>query len=467
MEALRSVAKIQPFSAIPGPKSYPIVGTLHNYLWTKKYSFDRLHHNGLKKYREFGPLVREEINPGVNILWIFHPNDIRTMFASEGKMPARRSHLALEKHRLSKPDVYNNAGLLPTNGKEWARMRKSVQAMLSPKKTQDFHGAMQEISRDFAQMLRDSDCKGDLVDELKKYFLEVTGFFLFGKRIGAIHGDLCPTSAPARLMQAALDTNENILNTDNGVPLWRYFNTKDYMKIVTGQNYIEEYVRQEINAESPILSHCRGHEDLDEKDTTSIVSDLLLAGIDTSSYTTGFLFYHLARNLETQRKLRGNCLRNPPDLKHFSFGKQVLQESLRLNPISIGVGRLAPDDIVISGYHVPKGTFLVSQNQVSCRLPEFFDRPDDFWPERWDRSVRKKYSPYLVLPFGFGPRMCIARRLAEHSILVLVNTLFLDHEFTWKDDEKAAVDCVSKLINKPDKELLFEMKAVHRSKENQ
>ncbi len=38
------------------------------------------------------------------------------------------------------------------------------------------------------------------------------------------------------------------------------------------------------------------------------------------------------------------------------------------------------------GYHVPAGTVLVSQNQVSCRLERYFGRPDDFLPSRWDRQ---------------------------------------------------------------------------------
>lgn len=94
---------------------------------------------------------------------------------------------------------------------------------------------------------------------------------------------------------------------------------------------------------------------------------MTLAGIDTGSYTTGFLLYHLARNPEAQEKLRADC-RVEDDanlLRRFGYGKMVLKESLRLNPISIGVGRISPVDAVFSGYEVPKGTVLVSQNQAS------------------------------------------------------------------------------------------------------
>ena len=68
---------------------------------------------------------------GVNIVWLFDPDDIKKMFDNEGSCPARRSHLALEKYRLDRPDLYNNGGLLPTNGSEWSRLRLASQQPLA------------------------------------------------------------------------------------------------------------------------------------------------------------------------------------------------------------------------------------------------------------------------------------------------------------------------------------------------
>jgi hypothetical protein len=37
---------------------------------TKKYQFDRLHWNGRSKFEEFGQVVREEIVPGTNVIFV-------------------------------------------------------------------------------------------------------------------------------------------------------------------------------------------------------------------------------------------------------------------------------------------------------------------------------------------------------------------------------------------------------------
>lgn len=103
------------FNEIPGPKSLPLIGTLYQYLPVLgKYKFDRLHRNGLAKLQKYGPVVREDIVPGVSIVWIFKPEDVEMLYRKEGRYPERRSHLALQKYRLDKPNVYNTGGLLPT-----------------------------------------------------------------------------------------------------------------------------------------------------------------------------------------------------------------------------------------------------------------------------------------------------------------------------------------------------------------
>lgn len=148
-------------------------------------------------------------------------------------------------------------------------------------------------------------------------------------------------------------------------------------------------------------------------------------------------------------------------LKKFSYGKVVLKESLRMFPVSVGVGRVLPIDSVFSGFHVPAGTVVVTQNQVSCRLPQYCPDPDQFRPERWIKGHPdfQGLDPYLSLPFGFGPRMCIGRRVAEQSLLILMIKLLQSFQIEWAADYQE-IDSVSYLINQPDKPIKLRFKRI-------
>ena len=60
-----------------------------------------------------------------------------------------------------------------------------------------------------------------------------------------------------------------------------------------------------------------------------------------------------------------------------------------------------------------------------CRDPSMFKEADAFIPERWLRTEAREFSPFTSLPFGFGARSCIGRRVAEKMIHLLVANVSL------------------------------------------
>ena len=54
---------------------------------------------------------------------------------------------------------------------------------------------------------------------------------------------------------------------------------------------------------------------------------------------------------------------------------------------------------------------------------KYYPQADKFIPERWLKAgpqYNTKTHPFVTLPFGFGPRMCIGRRFAELEIETLL-----------------------------------------------
>uniref|UniRef100_A0A8D8VTC2 Cytochrome P450 302a1, mitochondrial n=1 Tax=Cacopsylla melanoneura TaxID=428564 RepID=A0A8D8VTC2_9HEMI len=474
---------VKSFEEIPGPKSLPFVGTLHKYLpLIGEYQFDRLHWNGLAKYRQYGPLVKEEIVPGVHLVWVFRPEDIETVFKSEGRYPERRSHLALEKYRLDHPEVYSTGGLLPTNGEEWWRIRSELQKGLSEiKHVRSNLDNVNNVMDEFMDLrIGHQATFQDFLPELERLYLELMCLTAFEERLGSFSdAQIQPESLSSKLIDAAMTANSCILKTDNGPQLWRKFDTPLYRKFKLAHGFLEEqavrFVRQkssslETNSRCPslhksnsLLENYLTNPNLGLKDVVGMGVDFLLAGIDTSAYSSCFLLYYLSTNQQVQDKLFGQMSQlsgktvTSADYDACSYAKAVIKESFRMAPISVGVGRTLGKHAVLNGYHVPAGTFTVTQNQVSCRLPEYFPEPDTFVPERWfreDQTVDKKsVSPYLVLPFGHGPRTCIARRSAEQNLQVLIMKLVNRYHIKWHG---GTLDSKSLLINRPDQPVALE-----------
>lgn len=46
-------------------------------------------------------------------------------------------------------------------------------------------------------------------------------------------------------------------------------------------------------------------------------------------------------------------------LERAAYAKAVVKEAFRLNPISVGTGRILPEQCVFSGYKVPAGVSVI------------------------------------------------------------------------------------------------------------
>lgn len=104
-------------------------------------------------------------------------------------------------------------------------------------------------------------------------------------------------------------------------------------------------------------------------------------------------------------------------------------------------------------------TDIFMTNQILQKTDEYFARSSEFLPERWlrDDSVNdlKAQHPFVYLPFGFGPRMCIGRRFAEMELVMLTAQILRQYRIEWKYE--AELEYANALINNPVTELRFRL----------
>ena len=83
--------------------------------------------------------------------------------------------------------------------------------------------------------------------------------------------------------------------------------------------------------------------------------------------------------------------------------------------------------------------------------------PRKFLPERWLRDERgrtqQKINPFTFLPFGYGVRMCIGRRMAEAMIYSLVSQILCTYRLEYADEFDIGVDLSMRegMLLKPDR----------------
>ncbi|CAH0627188.1 unnamed protein product [Chrysodeixis includens] len=460
------------FEEIPGPTSYPIIGTLHKYMpFFGEYDAETLDKNSWLNWRRYGSLVREE--PGVRLLHVFDPEDIEVVFRQDHRYPSRRSHVAMLHYRLSKPHVYNTGGLLSTNGPEWWRLRSTLQKnFTSPQSVKSHISYTDIVVQEFLQWIKEKNVSHDedFLPYLNRLNLEVIGTVAFNEQFhGFTEQEQDRNSRTSKIIDAAFGSNSGIMKLDKGF-LWRIFETPLYRKLATSQEFLEKVSRDILleranffasdkNDDNSLLASFLKQSNLDMKDILGMMVDILMAAIDTTSYATSFALYHISRNLEVQKKIFDEIIEHLPTkdthitaeiLSKLVYTKGCIKESLRLNPVSIGVGRLSQKEFILKGYLIPEGTVIVTQNMVACRLPQYVRDPLAFKPERWIRGSEgyENLHPFLSLPFGFGPRSCIARRLAEQNMCIAIVRLIREFQIEWKGGE---LGIRTLLINKPDK----------------
>lgn len=108
----------------------------------------------------------------------------------------------------------------------------------------------------------------------------------------------------------------------------------------------------------------------------------------------------------------------------LTYLRMVLQELLRLYPASWIVPRLAVADTDLRGVPIKAGSQVLVSPYTTHRLPEFWERPLEFDPERWAPGRAERPHRYAYLPFGAGPHVCLGQHLFFlEAALVVANIL--------------------------------------------
>ena len=455
---------IKTLADLPGPLNLPIIKSAWTVLLLG-FSGEPLgkrmlllQAEGIKKY---GKIYLIEI-PDFKAVQLCDPADVETVLRNEPKYPQRFRSPIFDYYREKRK---KKPGVFFANGTLWHNYRSVIsKRMLRPVEVADY-SAFNEIVSAFCDRVKNiRECPGSereyevkgLDNELFKWSFESVAEMLFDKRFGCLDAQV---NEDAQAFITAIGEFLEQTMASIFYPIWlvKIFEPKPVKKMFDNfdkmYDYAEMFIEQrlkeleerekmkpnerESGGKIGFFEFLLSSGNLTKEDLLGSVIDILFGGIDTTSNTMQWVIYMMARNPDKQAILRQEVLSvlgeqnhaSPDTIAQMPYLRAWVRETLRLYPPLTVLSRITSKDLSLSGYHIPAGTELHMHIYHMSRDENVFLQPTAFRPERWLRDKKDNLKSNMFneakevfssLPFGFGRRMCIGRRIAELELHLLL-----------------------------------------------
>lgn len=164
---------------------------------------------------------------------------------------------------------------------------------------------------------------------------------------------------------------------------------------------------------------------------------LFIAGHQTTANALAWTFYLLAQNREIEAKLRaeinavlGERLPSIVDLPKLPYLEMVIKESMRLYPPAWITTREVVETIALGGYTIPQGSLVMTSMYALHHDPRYWDKPEQFQPERFSPANEANITKYAYFPFGGGPRVCVGNQFAMMEAQLVLATVMQRTQFS-------------------------------------
>ena len=96
---------------------------------------------------------------------------------------------------------------------------------------------------------------------------------------------------------------------------------------------------------------------------------------------------------------------------------------MRLYPPIWQLMRRAIHDDEIDGYYIPANTCIFWCPYFSQRHPDFWEKPEQFYPEHFSEELSAKRPRHAFIAFSSGPRICLGNTFALTEMQLILATL--------------------------------------------
>ncbi|KAI8620380.1 cytochrome P450 [Chytriomyces sp. MP71] len=430
--------------SIPGPKGYPIFGSL----------FDFAAYGNRGKTADYFTALHEAHGDTVAInlmgrTLVLSRDLILTHKALTDPTSFRKTDFGAQRTK----GITDNALFVMEDGEVWRHHRKFLQPAFGPQHLRH----MGTVAREDAGTL----CEGwvskakhgsgavvvDVFHEFTALTLDIIGTVAFSYNFQASNNYHHGREADGQqiLQDIAKQLQERFANPPF---LWRLVGVSNASpRLLKTRQYVDGLLNKVIASKRADVAAAgkdwkakdvldrllsldeKGKPVFTEAEIIGEVMAFFFAGHETTANTLTFIALELSRNPAIQFKLKNEIktlvaklttpimIENLADLKYLD---NVVKEAQRRHSVVGALGR-SPITTVEHDGHILTPDMRVMMNIRAIHMdPRYWKNPEAFDPDRWDGPV----VPHAFLPFGDGPRNCIGQKMAViEAKMVMVEIL--------------------------------------------
>ncbi|XP_027604453.2 cytochrome P450 2J2-like [Pipra filicauda] len=434
------VKKRRPRNFPPGPQLFPLVGTF--------VDFKQPLHLALQKLTgQYGNIFSVQFG-SLTFVVVNGYQMVREALVHQAEIFADRPNIPLLQ------EIFKGFGLISSNGHIWRQQRKFVLATLKSLAV-NFEEKVQEESRYLVETMEEE--KGQPFDPHYKINGAVSNIICsitFGNRFD--YHDNRFQELLHLLAETLLLIGSFWGQLYNAFPLvmswlpgpfkkifrhWeklRYFvkgviaKHKEHLDQSEAGDYIDCYLREIEKFKGDTSSYFH------EENLLCSTLDLFLTGTETTATAIRWAVLYMATYPHIQEKVQLEIdtvlgqSRQPTmaDKDNMPYTSAVLSEVLRMgNVVPLGVPRMATSDTTLAGFHLPKGTTLMTSLTSIMFDKNVWETPDTFNPEHFleNGQYRRREA---FLPFSAGKRACPGEQLARTELFIFFVALL--QKFTFR-----------------------------------
>ncbi|KAM5165070.1 uncharacterized protein ACMZJ9_007485 [Mantella aurantiaca] len=427
----------------PGPKPLPIIGNLH--MIDMKHPYKTF----LEMSKKYGTVLTIHLGMG-KIIVLCGYDTVKDALLTHGEEFANRPKLAI----FSKSTKDN--GVIFSNGESWKAMRRFTLSTL-----RDYGMGKKAIEEKISEEAE------HLVQAMKSYEgkafdnLNILNAAVANIIISIILGHRFSYDDPTILKLMGL-INENIkLMGSYVVRLYNIIPT--LLDLLPGPHHkVFENMRQMLNFIEATFTKQKQTLDVNDQrnlidaflvkqqegktessqhfnndNLIALVSDLFVAGMETTTTTLRWAILLMMKYPEIQKKVQneidnviGTVQPQAEHRKQMPYTDAVVHEIQRFGDIvPDGAPHETVQDITFRGYFIPKGTAVFPSMYSVLKDEAYFQKPFDFYPEHFLDAEGNFKKNEAFIPFSIGKRSCAGETLAKMELFLFFTSLLQNFNF--------------------------------------